>query len=71
MLLRQDTGQVPEAQRKELFRLLVTAQGYGMGVAESRQMAASRFGLDPELVHRIEQEGLEALWAPLQTAPAG
>jgi hypothetical protein len=69
MRRRQGAEPVPETQRKDLFRLLVTAQDYGMSVAESREMAASRFGLDPELVRRIEQEGLEALWAPLQTAP--
>jgi hypothetical protein len=66
----QTADSLTKMRRQEVFRLLVTGQDYGMSVTESRKMAASRFGLDPDLVRRIEQEGLQAHWAPLQAAPA-
>jgi hypothetical protein len=65
MMLQRSSVQVPEAVRQEVFRLLVIGLDYGMSVAESRAMAGSWFGLNDEEVLRIEQEGLQALWAPL------
>jgi hypothetical protein len=50
-------------QRMELFRLMLTAQDYGMTVQESREMASSRFHLDLEQVRCIEREGLSKGWA--------
>jgi hypothetical protein len=54
-----------QAQRQHCFRLLVTAQDYGMTVEESRELAGSRFGLDVDQVRSIEEEGLRAFWEPL------
>jgi hypothetical protein len=56
---------LPEPRRKELFRLLVVAQDYGMGVPEARKMLCDLFGIMETQVLRIEREGLERTWPPL------
>ena len=54
-----------EEQRKEVFLALVDAQDHDMGVAQSRQHVAVRFGLSEQQVRNIEREGLDKGWPPL------
>jgi hypothetical protein len=54
-----------EDQRKEVFLALVDAQDHDMGVQQSRQHVAARFGLSELQVRRIEREGLDNSWPPL------
>jgi hypothetical protein len=56
---------VSEAVRKQVFLALVEAQDGGMAVAQSREAVAATFGLTPADVRRIEREGTEASWPPL------
>jgi len=55
-----------KAARMEAFRALVEAQDAGEGVVESRRAVAKRFGLTRRQLLRIEAEGLEAGWPPLE-----
>ena len=54
-----------EGERKAVFLALVAAQDAGMGVAQSREEVAERFGISDREVRRVEQEGLDAGWPPL------
>jgi hypothetical protein len=54
-----------EDQRKEVFLALVDAQDHDMGVVQSRQHVAARFGVSEQQVRRIEREGLDNGWPPL------
>ena len=56
---------LPDARRREIFRLLVTAQDLEMTVAESRQMLVSMCGISEVLVIKVEREGLAGKWPPL------
>jgi hypothetical protein len=58
-----------QAERMELFRALVEAQDGKMTVAQSRQAVAERFGVSEPVVRKIEQEGLDACWPPLEETP--
>ncbi len=53
-----------ETRRRELFVALVAAQDEGLSVKASRETIATRFGVDPETVCEIEEEGLEGKWPP-------
>jgi hypothetical protein len=57
--------QASEPRRKEIFQALVEAQDGGMGVTESRQVVAQRFGLTEGEMAAIEREGLDHDWPPL------
>ena len=50
---------------REIFRLLVTAQDYGMSVGESRQMVAETSGVTFSQVILIERMGMANQWSPL------
>ena len=52
-------------QRMELFKALVEAQDQELGTARSRQLIATRFGVEESEVRRIEEEGLQEEWPPL------
>ena len=54
-----------EARRMEIFLALVETQDQDVGVARSRQMVATRFGVSEDQIRRIEQEGLDHEWPPL------
>jgi hypothetical protein len=56
---------VPEPRRKEIFFALVETQDQEVGVARSRQLVATRFGITEDLIRRIEQEGIDHEWPPL------
>ncbi len=54
------------AERMEVFQALVEAQDRNMTAAQSRKKIAERFGISEEQVRRIEREGLEGDWPPLE-----
>lgn len=54
-----------ETRRQKIFLALVTPQDQNMGVAESRQLIAGRFGISEDEVRKIEREGIENNWPPL------
>jgi DNA-directed RNA polymerase sigma subunit (sigma70/sigma32) len=56
---------VPEARRKEIFLALVQTQDQDVGVARSRQLIATRFGVTVEQIRQIEEEGIDHEWPPL------
>jgi hypothetical protein len=56
---------LPEETRKEVFAALVEAQDRKVSVSQSRSEIASRFGLTPKQLERIEEEGVENEWPPL------
>ncbi|HEY7312590.1 MAG TPA: hypothetical protein VH643_24715 [Gemmataceae bacterium] len=56
---------LPQPRRMEIFLALVETQDQSVGVARSRQLVASRFGVSEDQVRRIEQEGLDHEWPPL------
>jgi hypothetical protein len=49
----------------EIFLALVQAQDREVGVARSRQLIASRFGVSEDQIRRIEDEGIDHEWPPL------
>jgi len=55
-------------QRQELFQSLVNNQDTGMAVAESRRHASEEYGVTEEDVRKIEDEGIEKEWPPLNEA---
>lgn len=57
--------QLPEENRKELFRTLVESQDQGTTVKDSRTHMASQFNITIEQVHDIEREGINKQWPPL------
>jgi transcription elongation GreA/GreB family factor len=54
------------AKRKEIFLALVEAQDVGDNVLQSRKTVAERFAISEGRVRRIEQEGIDACWPPLE-----
>jgi hypothetical protein len=56
---------LPEDRRKQIFRALVEAQDQEVGVPQSRQLVAQRFGVTEAEVRQIEREGMDGLWPPL------
>jgi hypothetical protein len=56
----------PESRRKEIFQAVVEAQDGGASVPRSRKVVAERFGVSEQEVRRIEQEGLDHGWPPLE-----
>jgi hypothetical protein len=61
----QNSEQLPEERRREVFLALVEAQDRKASVAQSRRLVAERFGLSERQVREIEQEGLDRQWPPL------
>jgi hypothetical protein len=55
-------GDLSEDERREIFRLLIIAEGRD----EVRKMIVDIHGLTEEEVSAIEQEGLTAGWSPTQ-----
>ena len=54
-----------EPRRREIFRLLVSAQDMDMTVDESYEYLRDRFNLSADEVRRIEEEGVVCDWPPL------
>jgi acetyl-CoA acetyltransferase len=53
------------ASKKEIFRDLVNLQDETKDVARSREMIMERHGVTREQLKRIEEEGIEGEWPPL------
>jgi hypothetical protein len=66
--MRQNDNPEPlsKSRRKEIFRPLVDAQDHQTGVLQSRAIIAKRFGVDTRELKRIEQEGIDNTWPPLE-----
>jgi hypothetical protein len=60
-----NSGVLAEDRRKEIFLAIVEAQDRQMDVAQSRKMAAEKFGVSESLVRQIEREGMDNQWPPL------
>ena len=56
---------IPVERRREIFAALVAAQDSGLDVAASRKKVAAEYGLTVKAVEKIEKEGLDAQWPPL------
>ena len=56
-----------EERCREVFAALVAAQDTGMNVAASRKRVATEHGLTAKQVEKIEKEGLDAQWPPLDS----
>jgi hypothetical protein len=54
-----------EDRRREVFAALVAAQDTGLDVASSRKQVARENGLTVKQVEKIEKEGLDGQWPPL------
>ena len=52
-------------RRREVFAALVAAQDSGLDVSASRKRVAEEHGLTAKQVEKIENEGLDAQWPPL------
>lgn len=65
--MTQENGNnhLSEDGRKEIFLALVDAQDHEVPVAESRSLAAQRFGVSESQVRQIEREGMDQQWPPL------
>jgi hypothetical protein len=58
-----------EEQRKEIFLALVQAQDGGASVADSRKLIGKLFVVSEQTVRRVEREGLDHGWPPLEALP--
>jgi hypothetical protein len=58
---------IPVERRREIFAALVATQDGGLDVATSRKQVAAQFGLTATTVEKIEKEGLDAQWPPLDS----
>ena len=56
---------IPVERRKEVFAALVAAQDAGLDVAASRKKVAADYGHTLKTIEKIEKEGLDAQWPPL------
>ncbi len=55
-----------EPVRKAIFLALVEAQDGKMSVVQSRKEIAGQFGISDRQLRRIEEEGVEGDWPPLE-----
>ena len=62
--MEEEVVELTETRRREMFVALVAAQDEGLSVRESRAAIARRFGVDPETVAEVEDEGLARKWPP-------
>ena len=53
--------------RQKIFLALVTAQDQEVSVEDSRRLIAHRFDITEEEVRKIEREGIENNWPPLES----
>jgi hypothetical protein len=53
-------------QRREIFKTLVLTQDVVHDVAKSRQIVTQKFGITEAQLRRIEEEGIDRQWPPLE-----
>jgi hypothetical protein len=56
---------LPVARRREVFLALVAAQDGGLSVLASREKVATEQGVSAKDLLKIEKEGLQNQWPPL------
>ena len=54
-----------EARRRAVFAALVAAQDTAKSLHEAKQQVLAQFGVTWSIVERIEQEGIDNTWPPL------
>ncbi|HEV3386222.1 MAG TPA: hypothetical protein VG097_15485 [Gemmata sp.] len=57
---------LPIERRREVFLALVTAQDTGLSVLASREKVANEQGVSARELLKIEKEGLQHQWPPLE-----
>lgn len=55
-----------ESTRKAIFHEVVSAEDDGARPSEARRQVAERFGITPDQVREIEDEGIKKTWPPLE-----
>jgi hypothetical protein len=60
------TDTLPEERRREVFIALVAAQDGGLSVLASREKIVAEQGVSSKDLLKIEKEGLQNQWPPLQ-----
>jgi len=55
-------------KRQRIFADLVGLQDKGMNTLESRRQIADRYGIEPQELIEIEEEGIEQEWPPLNSS---
>ena len=65
MTRQDDEHQLPLERRMELFQAVVETQDSGVDTVLTRRRIAKQFGVTERTVRRIEDEGLEGQWPPL------
>ena len=65
MTRQDDEHQLPLERRMELFQAVVETQDSGVDTVLTRRRIAKQFGVTERTVRRIEDEGLEGEWPPL------
>jgi hypothetical protein len=55
----------PEDRRRAIFAALVEAQDRAKSLNEAKQEVLARFGVTWGMLERIEQEGIDNEWPPL------
>jgi hypothetical protein len=53
-------------ERKAIFLALVKSQDEGMSLVLSRRAIAKQFEINDRKLRRIEQEGIDGNWPPLE-----
>jgi hypothetical protein len=56
---------IPLDRRREMFQALVEAQDGGVSGPDSLRYVAEKFGTTEAEVRRVEREGLDEQWPPL------
>ena len=59
-------AELSEAERRAIFLALVEAQDGDVGVVKSRKEVVKRFAITAGQLAKIEQEGIDAEWPPLE-----
>lgn len=58
--------QLDEDLRRAVFVQVVESEDSGLVPSEARQKAAAAYGITVEQVRKIEEEGIEKTWPPLE-----
>ena len=61
----QAEANLPEGQRREIFKALVVVQDKGESVVKSRKTIGEQFDIGEHQMGKIEREGLDHEWPPL------
>ena len=59
------TKDIPEETRKAIFRDVVDAEDHGEVQREARRKVAVKYAITVDDVRKIESEGIDKTWPPL------